>query len=557
MQESDNEFKLTIIHINDVYELENFSKLATCKEIHSQFNKTIVILAGDFLSPSLLSSIDKGNGIIDCMNESGVDFVCLGNHESDINIDFLYQRIKQSKFEWINSNIPDFILKEKYTNFISEYKIIEVYNRTKTKFKKIALLGMCCDDMSTMANGSFSKFTIENINKKTKLLYDHLINTEEVDLVIPITHQDIELDRNLAIMNKNCQLMPLMPLILGGHDHDEFFENIYGCQILKVGLNANKFGICSIIWDNDNITKPKINIEIKNASNYINDKKLDEIINNHKSILLDLQKCNIYKIPENITLSSKDVRYKQTTIGTFYSTIIKKELNLECVFLNAGFIRGDYDLTGEYFTYADLIKTIPFDNNIIIIELSGELIQEIINDTRKYAFSEPKIESKSFSQVDDGVLFVHNSNKIININNELIDINKLYKCGILQHSITGADNIKPLLNYIGSLPDADQKHYKNNDTGFDFKNIFLSYFSKNIFWNKIKLLGFAKIDKDNDGVLSKIELLNTISTEQNNKINEILIDNFFNVIDTDDNGKISQDELKELEKLGEVTIKYC
>jgi 2',3'-cyclic-nucleotide 2'-phosphodiesterase (5'-nucleotidase family) len=115
MQESDNEYKLTIIHINDVYELENFSKLATCKEMFSQsnkINKPIVILAGDFLSPSLLSSIDKGNGIVDCMNEAGVDFVCLGNHESDINIDFLYQRIKQSKFEWINSNIPDFTLKE-------------------------------------------------------------------------------------------------------------------------------------------------------------------------------------------------------------------------------------------------------------------------------------------------------------------------------------------------------------------------------------------------------------------------------------------------------------
>jgi 2',3'-cyclic-nucleotide 2'-phosphodiesterase (5'-nucleotidase family) len=359
MQETDNEYKLTIIHINDVYELENFSKLATCKEMFSQsnkINKPIVILAGDFLSPSLLSSIDKGNGIVDCMNESGVDFVCLGNHESDINIDFLYQRIKQSKFEWINSNIPDFTLKEDYYNFINGYKIIKVYNNTYTKFKKIALLGMCCDDISTMSNGSFSKFKIENINNKTKSLYDSLIKTENVDLVIPITHQDIELDRDLAKMNEYC---PLMPLILGGHDHDEFFENIDGCQILKVGMNANKFGICSILWDKDNITKPEINIKIENASNYGNNNKLDLIIHNHKNILLDLQNCNIYKIPNEITLSSKDVRYKQTTIGTFYSTIIKKELELECVFLNSGFIRGNYDLSGEYLTYADFIKTIP------------------------------------------------------------------------------------------------------------------------------------------------------------------------------------------------------
>jgi Ca2+-binding EF-hand superfamily protein len=118
------------------------------------------------------------------------------------------------------------------------------------------------------------------------------------------------------------------------------------------------------------------------------------------------------------------------------------------------------------------------------------------------------------------------------------------------------DDIKPLLDYIGNLPDAVQKHYTNKDIGFDFKKTFLSYFSKNIFWNKIKSLGFDNIDKNKYGVLSKEELLDTISTEHNNKINEILIDNFFNIIDTDKSNTISQKEIDALKNFCECTIKY-
>jgi 2',3'-cyclic-nucleotide 2'-phosphodiesterase (5'-nucleotidase family) len=62
-------------------------------------DKVLVILAGDFLAPSLLSSLDKGRGIVDCMNECGITHVCLGNHETDVPMKDLAQRIMiDSKF---------------------------------------------------------------------------------------------------------------------------------------------------------------------------------------------------------------------------------------------------------------------------------------------------------------------------------------------------------------------------------------------------------------------------------------------------------------------------
>ena len=67
---------------------------------------SICVLAGDFVAPSLLSSLDNARGIVDIMNHTPVDYVCFGNHETDLKIDELRKRIDQSKFAWINSNMP-------------------------------------------------------------------------------------------------------------------------------------------------------------------------------------------------------------------------------------------------------------------------------------------------------------------------------------------------------------------------------------------------------------------------------------------------------------------
>jgi len=56
---------LKILQINDVYEIDNFPHFFTCKKEESQTSSmgsapsmTIAVLPGDFVAPSLLSSLD-------------------------------------------------------------------------------------------------------------------------------------------------------------------------------------------------------------------------------------------------------------------------------------------------------------------------------------------------------------------------------------------------------------------------------------------------------------------------------------------------------------------
>lgn len=88
--------RLTIVAINDVYELANFPSLKTLVEsvMRSRKNRVITCLAGDFLAPSILSSMDKGLGMVECLNRIPVSHVCFGNHEGDYGMGVL--KVRQS-----------------------------------------------------------------------------------------------------------------------------------------------------------------------------------------------------------------------------------------------------------------------------------------------------------------------------------------------------------------------------------------------------------------------------------------------------------------------------
>lgn len=145
---------LKLICVNDVYELDNLPYFASAIKIEaakdSENLKTISLLPGDFLAPSLLSSLDKGIGMVDCLNHCNLDFCCIGNHENDVGIRQLQERIKQSKFTWVNSNMQSLPLLPDQRP-LPEYSIVEVGSGEDKK--RIAIIGLNTEDPTILMPG--------------------------------------------------------------------------------------------------------------------------------------------------------------------------------------------------------------------------------------------------------------------------------------------------------------------------------------------------------------------------------------------------------------------
>lgn len=91
-------FELDIIHFNDVYNLRSqfkeepvggVTKFATVlfnlkAELQKLGREPLIVFSGDFVGPSLLSTITQGAHLIEAFNELGVQYGTFGNIYSQV-----------------------------------------------------------------------------------------------------------------------------------------------------------------------------------------------------------------------------------------------------------------------------------------------------------------------------------------------------------------------------------------------------------------------------------------------------------------------------------------
>ena len=103
--------RLRIVGVNDVYALDNLPRLRSLVRHHAAVDPAdvlLVTLAGDFVAPSILSSLDSGRGMVDCLRAVGITHAIFGNHEDDIPTEELRRRIRELGATWLNTNARGF-----------------------------------------------------------------------------------------------------------------------------------------------------------------------------------------------------------------------------------------------------------------------------------------------------------------------------------------------------------------------------------------------------------------------------------------------------------------
>jgi len=272
--EEEEEFdEIKIFSVNDVYELANVSKLKAF--VYNNTNRLkdphVVVLCGDFLSPSLLSSLDSGRAAVSVMNKVPVDYVCLGNHEFDHGTAALGARLSELNSVCLNTNVEVKTCenaaegedKEEcefdggVAQFISETPKFEVITIGGLK---IALLGLCTTTTPLSAAKKPQGVHFANCAEKTLATLEEIdrLNKKEkkddpIDVTIALTHQTLSEDDEYIRKVGEDKL----DLILGGHEHQPFIglvgddEDVSkdakkGVLCVKAGMDAENVVVVTI-----------------------------------------------------------------------------------------------------------------------------------------------------------------------------------------------------------------------------------------------------------------------------------------------------------------------
>ncbi|MAN58762.1 MAG: bifunctional metallophosphatase/5'-nucleotidase [Flavobacteriaceae bacterium] len=391
----DGTMTFKFIQLNDVYEIAplnggQYGGLARVAHIRDSIARenpnTYLFMAGDFLNPSLLGTLSHngetihGKQMIDVMNAMDFDLVTFGNHEFDIGEEDLQKRLNESNFQWVSSNVRHATeggLKpfKKDLEFgslpVPDYFTIPVRDTLGNEIK-IGFFSVTLD--SNPQDFVYYGDVYESADKAYRLVKD------KADIIFGLTHLTIDQDRKLA------KRLPLVPLIMGGHEHSSMLIREGRSLITKADANAKTVYVHTITYDlitnyvhvhsklvpiDSKIpSQPAIDRIVKKWTEVL-EEKVETIAKNPNEIIY------VPKTPLDGTDSAN--RNIQTNLGELITNamLLSFNHNVDAAIVNGGSIRVDDIMEGPL-TSQDVFRILPFGGPVLKVDMKGSLLRAVL-----------------------------------------------------------------------------------------------------------------------------------------------------------------------------------
>ncbi len=382
---------LCILQLNDVYEIGplnqgrvgGMARVATLVKQHEARYQTFVVLAGDFVSPSVIGTtkIDgqkvNGRQMVDIMNKAGVDLVTFGNHEFDIPDNDLQQRINESQFAWVSSDV----LHKDQNGTLSHFY------RTKPDSVAIPTYFLLSSKHDQFKIGIVTA-TVQS-NKQPWVEYTSNYQSmkkawrkvrRQSDAVFGLTHLSLAEDERMLRKLKR------IPLIMGGHEHQHNYVTVRKAAIAKADANAKTIYRHLIFKDGKRgkikIISTLINVDttvIQDSAISIAVKEWeDKAYASFRAVGLEPDAV-VYHTKEPLDGTEASVRFKQTNLGNLIAqAMLAASPRSDAAVFNSGSIRIDDRIEGVI-TQLDVIRTLPFGGKLCEVDLSGSLLSQMLN----------------------------------------------------------------------------------------------------------------------------------------------------------------------------------
>lgn len=552
--------KLRIVAINDVYELKNLPKFQTfLKQL--QPKATSVVLAGDFLSPSTLSSIDQGRGMVATLRAVGMTHASLGNHEADMSLNQLQQRIQdmaKAKITLINTNLrhpPPGTDEWWLAQMAPPYSIVP----TACGRVNVALLGLLSDERQVFRDQTFRAAPIGNVQECFQQVHDEIYPTRKADFVLPMTHMSLKRDQALAeTMLKASSTVEKhgVGLILGGHEHEPFDERVEDgnahVRILKSGTEAQNATLVDLTFDTQADNKlVDLEADIVSMEPFESSVVVQAIVNQHMKVVNALDEEVLVHaetlLPPGTPLSSERSRYQQTTAGGLLCKAVKDELGVDVAIINGATLKGGTVYENDQITYASLKKELPFPTKMVVVEMKRWELLEAIHYSRTHTETGEEVRTeedkktvprRGYMQVD-----MDFDEEGLSLGGPLLE--DTLKVALPRNLMGGFCRILPLMDLGKRLK--EEGMYPGPDDFVPAIQLVIRHFSKNLWLDIVgESFTFDEIDLNGDQVLDREEIKIMMTKYLGHEPPDFVVDDMINAIDEDENGVIDHGEFSYL-----------
>ncbi|GAB1544715.1 5'-nucleotidase C-terminal domain-containing protein [Scytonema sp. NUACC21] len=437
---------INLLQLNDIYEITpveggtrgGLARVATLRKQLSKANpRTYTLLAGDAFSPSALGTAKingtplAGQQMVSVMNALGFDYATFGNHEFDLPENLFYQRLQESRFRWISSNVSDSTGQP--FKGVPRSMVFNVKG-DRGAIVRVGLIGVTLDSNRP----KYVSYTdpIETAKQQVKALKG------KADIIVAITHLSIEDDRKLA------ETVPEIDIILGGHEH----ENIQQWRgrdftpIFKADANARTVYVHQLSYDT--IKKSlAINSRLVPITEEIpEDPKTAKIVDEWVKRGYQAFRADGFEPTQKIAQLTfaldgleSSVRNTSTNLTELIAKAMLQEVpDADLAVFNSGSIRIDDVIPPGPITQYDVIRILPFGGKVLAVEIDGALLQKVLNQGQANKGTGGYLQTTKVSQEANS----RNGSR----QNQPLDPKRTYKIAINDFLISGKEQGLDFLN---------------------------------------------------------------------------------------------------------------
>jgi 5'-nucleotidase len=356
--------RVQLLLVNDVYRLEpradgtgGLARVATLvRGLRREQPNTLFVLAGDTLSPSLLSTLFRGRQMIEAWNLLELDVATFGNHEFDWGPAVLRERMGESRFLWLSTNVLDRHTRRPFGGawpwLARDFGAV-----------RMGMVGLTLPETQHTSNPG-PEVSIEVPRPAARTAFEAM---GSVDLRIALTHLELGGDRALA------DAVPLHA-ILGGHEHDPMVVEQGGTLILKAGSDAMNVGqvefelACGAVLARRHRLIP-VTASVAEAPD------VRRFVERYAA--LTEQELDRPAFVAAAPLEARDgvVRRTEVPLGRFVAEVMRERLGAEVGLLNSGGLRANQIYPSGPVTRRDIRTLLPFANTGVLLEIPGSALR--------------------------------------------------------------------------------------------------------------------------------------------------------------------------------------
>lgn len=328
----------------------------------------IVAHGGDTLSPSVMSGLDRGAHIVALTNMIAPDIFVPGNHEFDFGKAIFLQRMAEATFSLYGANLRD-PAGAPLPGF-KDRSLLTVGG------VRVGIAGLAYEQSPRMSSSEDLRFasTIDVTKAQAAAL-----RKEGADFVCAVLH----CNRGDTI---KLQYDQAAELLLTGHTHDLYINHDGKCAAVESGYDAQYVTCVDVaITVNDDGTRRRTNwwpqFRVIDTASVTPDPEVAAAVARYEAQLLDKMTEAICTTTVALDSSTAVVRTREAAIGNLFADAMRAGTRADAAVINGGGIRAgkSYD-AGARITHGDILAELPFNNRVVIVEMSGRELKRAIEN---------------------------------------------------------------------------------------------------------------------------------------------------------------------------------